>query len=161
MNKNKRINSLLLTTLPLMIIGMFVAVFYVLNSYADTKVKTIPLRIGKEQFVVEIADTTEKQLLGLMYRKVVPDNYGMLFVYEDEDRRGFWMKNTKVHLDMIHLDANKQVVDMFINVPPCKREPCQTYISERAAQYVLELRGNRATELNLKIGDPVFFILDN
>jgi uncharacterized membrane protein (UPF0127 family) len=49
---------------------------------------------------------------------------------------------------------------MFINVPPCKKEPCKTYVTHVPAQYVLELRGNRAKELNLQPGDSVMFILD-
>mgnify|MGYP003944607301 CR=1 FL=1 len=121
----------------------------------------IPLYIGETKFTVEIADTHEKQLRGLMFRKSIPGDYGMLFVYNDEQIRGFWMKNTLVHLDLIFLDKNKQVVDMILNVPPCKADPCQTYASDKEAQYVIELRGRRAKELNLKIGDTVFFILND
>jgi uncharacterized membrane protein (UPF0127 family) len=129
-----------------------------LCSYSE--IKTIPLYIGSEQFVVEIADTREKQVRGLMFREFVPDDYGMLFVHGEEEYRSIWMKNCKVHLDLIFLDANKQIINMYINVPPCKKEPCESYESRRPAKYVLELRGNRANELKLKPGDTIFFILD-
>ena len=76
----------------------------------------ISLYIGEEKFKVEIADTAEKQARGLMFRKSIPDDFGMLFVYDDEDIRGFWMKNTLAHLDLIYLNREKQVVDIFINV---------------------------------------------
>jgi uncharacterized membrane protein (UPF0127 family) len=91
----------------------------------------------------------------------IPDNYGMLFVFDEEDIRSFWMKNTFIYLDIICLDKNKQIVDMFTNVPPCKTEPCKNYISSKPAKYVLELKGNRVKDLNLKKDDFVFFILDN
>lgn len=128
--------------------------------YSYPEIKTIPLYIGSEQFVVEIADTSEKQLRGLMFRESIPDDYGMLFIYGEEGYRSMWMKNCKVHLDLIFLDADKQIINMYINVPPCKKEPCGTYESKRPAKYVLELRGNRANELKLKPGDTIFFILD-
>jgi uncharacterized membrane protein (UPF0127 family) len=121
----------------------------------------IPLYIGEKKITVEIADTHEKQLRGLMFRKSIPVDFGMLFVYDDEDIRGFWMKNTLVYLDLIFLDRNKQVVDMIVDVPPCKADPCETYVSEKKAKYVIELRGGRAKELNIKIADSVFFLLEN
>jgi uncharacterized membrane protein (UPF0127 family) len=124
---------------------------------AETKFTTV--YIGDHEFNVEIADTLEKMALGLMYRGSIPENFGMLFVHDSEQTRSMWMKNTLIHLDLIFLDRDRRVVDMYINVPPCKSDPCPSYYSRKRAQYVLELRGNRATELNLKIGDSVFFIL--
>ncbi|MCK5058695.1 MAG: DUF192 domain-containing protein [Candidatus Aminicenantes bacterium] len=136
-------------------------VLIMLPSILHAKITMIPLYIGEEKFKVEIADTDEKQIRGLMFRKSIPDDFGMLFPYKDEDIRGFWMKNTLVHLDLIYLNRDKQVVDMFINVPPCESEPCKTYVSKKPAKYVLELRGNRARELNIKIGDAIFFLLND
>lgn len=128
--------------------------------FSSPELKTIPLHIGSKQFVVEIADTEEKHLRGLMFREFIPDNFGMLFVYGEEEYRSMWMKNCRVHLDIIFLDANKKVINMYINVPPCEMEPCRTYVSKSPVKYVLELRGNLAKELKLKPGDTIFFILD-
>lgn len=122
-------------------------------------VRMIPLYIGNEKFIVEIADTLEKQVTGLMYRKTISPDFGMLFVYEDDQTRSIWMKNTLVSLDIIYLDRDKQVVDMYLSVPPCKSEPCVTYPSRKPARYVLELKAGRAKELSLKLGDRLFFIL--
>ena len=131
-----------------------------ITSCIHAEVRMIPLYIGSEKFTVEIADTVEKQARGMMFRKNVPDDFGMLFIYNAEDYHGYWMKNCLVHLDIIYLNKEKQVVDMYINVPPCKEEPCKTYVTHVPAQYVLELRGSRAKEINLKIGDSIFFMLD-
>jgi len=130
-------------------------------SSLAAEIKIIPLYIGQEKFTVEIADTPEKQLRGLMYREFIPDDFGMLFIYRTEYPRSYWMKNCLASLDIIFLDKNKQVINIHFNVPPCEDEPCKTYGSERPAQYVLELRGNRAKELNLKPGDAISFSLDH
>jgi len=140
----KRIILLLLVLVPLIL---------------SAGVRMIPLHIGNEKFIVEIADTLEKQVTGLMFRKTIAPDFGMLFVYEDDQTRSIWMKNTLVPLDIIYLDRDKQVVDMYLSVPPCKREPCVTYPSREPARYVLELKAGRAIEVNLKLGDRLFFIL--
>lgn len=121
------------------------------------KIKMIPLYIGNNKFTVELADTSEKWMMGLMYREKIMDNFGMLFISDSEEYHSFWMKNCKIHLDIIFLDNYKQVINIHANVPPCTTEPCATYPSLRPAQYVLELRGNRAKELNLKPGDTISF----
>ena len=136
-----------------------VIILVLLTGMAFAETKFISLFIGDHEFNVEIADTQQKQILGLMYRDSIPDDYGMLFTYHNEDTRSMWMKNCLIHLDLVFLDKNREVVDMYINVPPCKEDPCASYMSRRRAQYVLELRGNRAKELNLKIGDSIFFVL--
>lgn len=122
-------------------------------------IKMGTLFIGDTRFVVEIADTMDKQIKGLMFRESIPEDFGMLFVYESEGNHGIWMKNTKVHLDIIYLNKNRQVVHIFNNAPPCTKDPCDTYRNEVPAQYILEIKGNRAKELKLKEGDFIFFSL--
>lgn len=90
---------------------------------------------------VEIADTPEERQQGLMGRTDLPENHGMLFVYEDERPRVFWMKQTEIPLDIIFLDAQKRVInveqaDPEPGVPP---EQLERYTSDRPAQYVIEL----------------------
>ncbi len=136
-----------------------IIILLLFSGFAVADTKFVSLFIGDQEFNVEIADTFEKQILGLMYRESIPDNFGMLFVHDGEDTRSMWMKNTLIHLDLIFLDKDRQVVDMYINVPPCKNDPCPSYYSRKIAKYVLELRGNRSKELNLKIGDRILFML--
>lgn len=125
-------------------------------NFSETRF--ISLFIGSEEFIVEIAETEKEKATGLMFRKSIPDNFGMLFLYQGEDFRGIWMKNTLIHLDLIFLNSHREIVDIRINVPPCEEEPCKTYISKKKAKYVLELKGNRSKELKLKAGDSLFFI---
>jgi len=120
----------------------------------------VPLFIHDVRFVAEIALTMDQQVKGLMFRRSIPRNYGMLFVYSDEDIRSFWMKNTWIRLDLVFLNRNRQVVDMFVDVPPCVSDPCPSYTSKIPAQYVLEIRGDLSRELKLKVGDTLFFSID-
>lgn len=126
-----------------------------------SKPKWIPLFIGSEKLMVEVADTVEKRVRGLMLRKDIPENYGMLFVFDREEIQGIWMKNTLISLDIIFLDKNRQVINIVSSAPPCKTNPCPVYQSARPAKFVLELRGGRLKGLDLKAGDRIFFILNN
>lgn len=134
--------------------------FLLAGFFSPAGVKMIPLYIHDYEITVEVADTPAKQTKGLMFRDRIPDDFGMLFVFSSERIRSFWMKNCRVHLDIIYLNGSKQVVDIHHNVPPCRQNPCPSYVSKKPAQYVLELRGNRADELKIKRGDIIFFIVD-
>jgi uncharacterized membrane protein (UPF0127 family) len=111
-------------------------------------------------FRVEIADTPEKQAKGLMFRRCLKEGYGMLFVFPEEEIRSFWMKNTLISLDMIFLNGEKQVVDVYRDVPPCQADPCPSYTSALPARFVLEIAGGLAAKLKLKIGDKIFVAID-
>jgi uncharacterized membrane protein (UPF0127 family) len=116
--------------------------------------------VQERPFRVEIADTPEKQARGLMFRRTLQEGFGMLFVFADEAERSFWMKNTLIPLDMIFLNGDQQVVDLFASVPPCRADPCPSYTSALPARYVLEIAGGQAEELKLKVGDKIFIAID-
>lgn len=108
-------------------------------------------------FDVEIVDTPEEREKGLMNRENLGENEGMLFVYEEEDYRSFWMKNTLIPLDIIFLDSNLEV----INIEKANPEPntsdknLASYESERPAQYALEINQNRSEEIGLEKGNEM------
>ena len=120
----------------------------------------IPLYVGSERIMVEVADSPSQRLKGLMFRESIPEDYGMLFVFDAEQVQAMWMKNTLIHLDIIFLNRHRQVIDIYHDVPPCRSDPCETYVSSSPAKFALELKGNRAGQLKLKIGDTLFFILN-
>jgi hypothetical protein len=128
---------------PLRAVGRFVTVY-----------------ISDKAFQAEIAATPEEHARGLMFRRCLKDGYGMLFVFPDEEVRSFWMKNTLIPLDMIFLNGDKQVVDLFASVPPCRRDPCPSYTSALPARYVLEIAGGQARKLKLRVGDKIFVAID-
>jgi uncharacterized membrane protein (UPF0127 family) len=73
-----------------------------------------------------------------MFRETLPENAGMLFIFETEQTHSFRMKNTLIPLDMLRLDTNLQIVDIQ-TAAPCKTDSCPSYIPAASAKYVLEL----------------------
>ena len=108
-----------------------------------------------ERFTVELADTVDKQSLGLMFREEMADDHGMLFTFPVEAMRSFWMKNTRIPLDIFYFDADLQLVSVSENARPCKTQRCPTYPSKGPAKYVLELNAGKAAELGVEPGDPI------
>ena len=105
------------------------------------------------RFTVEIADDPGEQQLGLMFREAMPDGHGMLFIFQNEDPRSFWMKNTRITLDILYFDSAQVLVSMHQNVPPCRTPQCPGYPSNKPARYVLELNGGIASKLGVSLGD--------
>ncbi len=137
--------------------GIFLLSLGIISFCSGVDIKMITLYIRNQKFYVEIAETPEQHMVGLMYRDHIPNDFAMLFVNTSEDDRSFWMKNCRVPLDIVFLDKNKRIINIHINVPPCPNEPCPSYTSLKPAQYILEFRGNRTKELKLKPGDTIFF----
>ena len=105
------------------------------------------------RFTVEVADDPGEQQLGLMYRDNMPDEHGMLFIFEHEIPRSFWMKNTRIALDILYFDSAQNLVSMHQNVQPCRTPQCPSYKSIKPARYVLELNGGIASKLDVSPGD--------
>jgi uncharacterized membrane protein (UPF0127 family) len=113
------------------------------------------VNVKQKRYTVEIADDDAARERGLMYREHMEPDHGMLFVFEHETPQAFWMKNTKIALDMLFLDHTGKLVGLQERVPPCKADPCPVYPSGASALYVLELNGGAAKTLGLKLGDSV------
>jgi len=108
----------------------------------------------KFKFDVRIADTKLKRKKGFQCQKNIKINEGMFFVWNLEERRYFWMKNTKFSLDIIFINKNLKIVDIFFNAKPYD---LMTITSDKKAKYVLELHAGVFKSLNLEIGDKLFF----
>ena len=102
----------------------------------------------------DVADTDDARARGLMH--VPPsDAAAMLFVFDRPGRYAFWMKNVRMPLDIIWLDAQRRIVWMVDNAPPCAAEPCPMYAPGRNASYVLEVAGGFVRRHNVAVGDVV------
>ena len=108
-------------------------------------------------FKVEIADTPQERRQGLMYRKELAVDRGMLFIFDKEDHHGFWMKNTLIPLDIIWLDKNKQVIHIEENVQSCQEDTCPAVYPKQKALSVLELNAGEVQQLGLKTSDRACF----
>lgn len=101
------------------------------------------------QFHLELALTREEQSRGLMYRDEMLDEWGMLFIYEEEDLLSFWMKNTLIPLDMIFIDDAGIVVGVVKEAEPLTRTPRSVGAPSR---YVLEVNGGLAERYGIGPG---------
>jgi uncharacterized membrane protein (UPF0127 family) len=116
----------------------------------------VPLTInsanGKHRFTVEVARTPEEQAQGLMFRKSVPPDRGMIFPYDPPVQVSFWMKNTLVPLDMVFIGPDGKIGRIAANTTPMSLDPVASIDPVSA---VLEIAGGRAAELGIREGDKV------
>lgn len=107
----------------------------------------------------EIADTTEKRAKGLMYRDSLAKDRGMLFTFAEPQLWTFWMKNTRIPLDIIWMDGKKRIVHIERSVPTCSRtdDGCPQYQPNDNAVYVLEVAAGVADALKLQRGSVLKF----
>ncbi len=110
--------------------------------------------INGEMIELEVAQTSEQQAKGLMYRSSLEKNRGMLFPFAQPLMARFWMKNVSIPLDMIFL-KDGIVKAVLLNVPPCAVDPCPVYGPNTMVNQVIELAGGRAKELGVKEGDKI------
>lgn len=111
-----------------------------------------------ERFVVEIADDDQERARGLMFRESMGDDRGMLFIHDHQSPQAYWMKNTKIPLDILYFDKNRKLVSQQRDVPPCSLgNRCPPYPSNAPALYVLELNAGQAARLGLKDGAELSF----
>lgn len=103
---------------------------------------------------IEIADDDYQTQTGLMYRDSMAANHGMLFIFEDTDYRSFYMKNTKIPLDIIYISDNKTIVSIQKNAKPLDETSLP---SEGPAKYVLEVNAGLSDEWGIKQGDKIEF----
>lgn len=110
----------------------------------------------------EIADTPQKRSTGLMYRDHLKKDHGMLFIFDQPQAWTFWMKNTKIALDLIWLDGKKRVIHIEPNVPICTRtdDSCPQYRSNSEdAMFVLEIAGGTLDGYKIEKGSKLQFAL--
>jgi len=87
---------------------------------------------------LEIADTPERRGQGLMFRDRLPPGSGMLFVYPRSGNYRIWMKNTRIPLTVLWLDADARILHRAL-LQPCRRDPCPVESAPAPARYILEL----------------------
>jgi len=112
---------------------------------------------ARDCFEVEIAGTDVERARGLQQRRSLGKDKGMLFIFPEPGRYGFWMKNTLIPLDMIWLDRAGKVVTVAAGVSPCAADPCPSHNPKEEALYVLELNGGIAEKSGILVGDQAEF----
>ncbi len=134
-------------------------IFFLTPLRSDNKtarIKKVAFSNKNLSIQVELADTPQKHALGLMFRKELLGNSGMLFLFKEEGKYSFWMKNMNFPLDIIWIDKDKKIVDIRKNVPVC-RDSCESLIPLVKARYVLEVNAGFVDKYQIKLGDEVNF----
>jgi uncharacterized membrane protein (UPF0127 family) len=113
------------------------------------------LTINGNKIRIEIAKSSQKKSEGLCCRDSLPDDHGMLFVYDQPGDYRFWMKDTKIPLDMIWIDSNKKIVHIEEDVQPSSYP--KSFGSNDPAQYVLETNAGFVKKYQIQKRDNVAF----
>ena len=108
---------------------------------------------SKHNFLVEVARTEEEKKIGLMFRKTLAKNAGMLFLYKREALRLMWMKNTFIPLDILFIDKEGVIKRVVKRTVP---HSLATISSRQSVLAVLELRGGVTSSLDIKKGDRIY-----
>ncbi len=106
----------------------------------------------KAKIDIQIANTDFDRQLGLMFRKSMGENQGMLFIFPQESVQSFWMRNTYISLDMIFVSTDKKIITIHKDT---KTLSDQTYRSTGPAKYVLEVDAGFSDKFNIKVGDNI------
>ncbi|MBR2273890.1 MAG: DUF192 domain-containing protein [Alphaproteobacteria bacterium] len=106
----------------------------------------------KVQYQIKIAKTLKERQRGLMYVQTLPENAGMMFDMRQHGYKAMWMKNTYIPLDMLFLDCQFKVVDIYEKAEPLS---LKHITSPHDFCYVVEINGGQVEQKDLKIGDEV------
>jgi len=113
------------------------------------------VEVAGKRYYVQIADDDQERARGLMFVDSMPENEGMLFIFRTMEPRAFWMRNTRIPLDIVYLDDELRIVAWSLDTPPCRTRNCPNYPSVRPAQYVLEVNAGQMEALGAAIGDVI------
>jgi uncharacterized membrane protein (UPF0127 family) len=140
--------------------GALAASFVAPASSTAAAPDVIPLTLPSGKVLqVEVMVKDEDRAMGLMFRPALPEDRGMLFVFEDVAFHGIWMKNCRFPIDILWLDEARNVVHVAEAVPPCKADPCPVYQPLRKAAYVVELNAGQARREKAAVAAELSFRL--
>jgi hypothetical protein len=126
------------------------------TAYMFKKQGELRFLTPKQDFIagidIELAQNESQRQLGLMYRDTMAENQGMLFVFDNEEVRSFWMKNTILSLDIVFVNALNEIVTIHKYTTPYSEE---TYESTKPAKYVIELNAGYTDKRKISVGDRV------
>ncbi len=111
---------------------------------------------GKElkKIDIEVADDNAQRAQGLMWRKSMPENEGMLFIFPEDADQAFWMKNTIMPLDILFINSNKEIVKIYKNTIPYSEKSMP---SEKKAMYVVETVAGFCDKYGITEGDKISY----
>jgi len=139
----------------LQILVAFACICFLIGCESTTQpqsnLPTVQMKVGSKTYTLEVANTEDSRTRGLMRRDSMPADHGMIFVFKEPQKLAFWMKNTRIPLDIVYIDANAKV-DSVKQMQPY----VETGIwSEGPIQWAIELNQGQAKEAGVKAGDQL------
>lgn len=122
------------------------------NPVGPRETLVVTTHAGSHTFHVEIADDDRERMFGLMYRREMARDAGMLFDFQEEQPESFWMENTYIPLDMLFIKADGTIDSIARRTTPLSRESVP---SKAPVRYVLEINGGVSDALGIRPGDRV------
>jgi uncharacterized membrane protein (UPF0127 family) len=126
------------------------------SAYEFTKQGEVRFMTAGQAFItaidVELATDEAERQMGLMYRDKLAEHQGMLFVFDDETIRSFWMKNTVLALDMIFVNGKNEIVTIHKSTSPYSEA---SYSSTKPAKYVVEVNAGFTDKYKISVGDRI------
>lgn len=136
-------------------ISIFFSILVLINSSCRPGLKSdlpvVQLTIDGNKVLAEVANTEPTRMAGLMFRKDMGADNGMLFVFSDSEIRAFWMKNTLIPLSIAYMNE-KGMIENVLEMPP---QTEQSFMSAGSAQFALEMNAGWFTRHKIKPGDVV------
>jgi hypothetical protein len=104
------------------------------------------------KYKVEIADNPVKRARGLMFRDHLAGDQGMLFIFPDQKKHSFWMKNTPISLDIVFANSNWEIIGIIENTTPESTKPLTI---DKPSKYILEIKADSVKNNKIKLGDKI------
>lgn len=152
MKVGKRYANKLLVFAVAITLGMLLPGILQASTIMPTETLTIITSSGQHHFEVEVARTDEEQARGLMERRYLPENRGMIFDYANAQPVSMWMHNTYISLDMLFIDNEGRVIRIAERTEPMSRKFIPSGGPVRA---VVELNAGTASRIGAKVGDKI------
>jgi len=133
---------------PIIIAAVIVGVVGLVSIPHESKLESVEfprgtIKVDGIPLEVQVADTEPRRVRGLMFQEQLPDDQGMIFVFDKPGSYSLWMLNMQFPLDMIWFDGNGKVIHIEKDIPPCKSAleiaTCQSLVPDGEAKYVLEV----------------------
>ena len=134
----------------ILMLGLLLSLLNGCTGRSSGDLPTVEIQLGTKSYTLEVADEPLERETGLMRRDEMPSDHGMIFVFPDEQPRRFWMKNTRIPLDILFISSSGRIVSISTMKP---------YVGEAesgdAAKYVIELNAGEASKSGVKIDGQI------
>jgi uncharacterized membrane protein (UPF0127 family) len=125
--------------------------FSAFGAHADVAFKTSRIKVGGHELKVEVAQSEQERMQGLMFRKHLAKNDGMLFIFDEPAYHAMWMKNTLIALSVAFVDRNGEI----LNILDMEPQTLDTHMAAGPAIYAIETNRGWFAENKVKAGDKV------